>query len=552
MFPWLFACATPPPRYDVAVAPVPLHVTDLLDAPVRSGAEPGAKAAELAPVSSVGRAARDRVRTVSFGREARPALLATGGAQWAFAVPRDRDAELRVGTGVLEGEVCFRVWVDRELAEKRCAEPTNGWSPLRVQLPRASTPSEVVLESTGEGLGGWGDPRVLPIQEDPRPDVVVLIFDTTRWDHFGAAGYGVRATTPTLDAWLRRAVTYTQARATSPWTATSIGSALTGRWPPDHGAGARRVLNGGLAGLDEEERKAFGYATLLPDVPTLATILRGEGYETVAISSNGFFGARSGLDRGYGRFLRYPGSDYAAAQTGVRLAKSQLEVDRGAPLFLTVHFIDPHHPYTMRQPAPDGFPVPTNLRLTDASEGENRAVELRVVTRATKAYPDQLRVLYDAELRWLDDALAELLAGDAPGGPGHPVLGRRRDLGGADHRLVRGWPGGPRPVRAAGHAPRRRRVSGLGGGRARRRDPARRGVARRAPGVGVPGVEARRHRWSPQDRATFPEGTPPCSTTASPSKSTSSTSSTSPRSSSTPGVRSWRCPVLHRRTTSSR
>jgi arylsulfatase A-like enzyme len=375
-------------------------------------ADPTAAAATWPPVLTPGVPVRDGVRRLSFSDETRPALVAGPGTRWAFAVDRAREARLHTGIVLLPGATeaqgaCFRVWAagDAQPLVEKCLKGGKkpAWEGLSVPLPALpGTTTELVLETTGDAAGAWGDPRVVPSAADPRPDVILLVFDTTRWDHLGSAGYTTRVTTPHLDAWLAGAVDYLGARSGSPWTAASLGSVVTGRYAGEHGAGRRLVPVG-----EESADKAHAYGALVDDVPTLADLLSADGYTTLGLAANGFFSPSFGFDRGFDRYLMYQGSDYAAARTGVKEAVAMLKAkkDKDPPLFLTLHFVDPHHPYRMRLPPFEGYARPAHLKL----DGGDKSVSLTRVTPAAQAYPDEIETLYDAETRWVDEALATLL-----------------------------------------------------------------------------------------------------------------------------------------------
>src|SRR5207244_3599352 len=68
-----------------------------------------------------------------------------------------------------------------------------------------------------------------------QPNVVVIVMDTARADHFSLYGYE-RDTTPNLKALARDSTVYTQAIAPSDMTLTSHASLFTGTYPTWHGA----------------------------------------------------------------------------------------------------------------------------------------------------------------------------------------------------------------------------------------------------------------------------------------------------------------------------
>jgi arylsulfatase A-like enzyme len=69
---------------------------------------------------------------------------------------------------------------------------------------------------------------------EPRWNVLVLVPDTVRADHFSINGYS-RSTTPYLEKFAREGINFTQAITVAPRTWQSFSSILTGVYPPRHG-----------------------------------------------------------------------------------------------------------------------------------------------------------------------------------------------------------------------------------------------------------------------------------------------------------------------------
>ncbi|HSM57790.1 MAG TPA: sulfatase-like hydrolase/transferase, partial [Candidatus Sulfomarinibacteraceae bacterium] len=122
-----------------------------------------------------------------------------------------------------------------------------------------------------------------------KPDIILLVLDTQRADRLGCYGYQ-RAITPNLDAFAENAVLFERAVSPAQWTVPSHASLFTGRYPTAH-----RVLQSNQS--------------LSPDLPHLAELLRGAGYETVGFCNNPLVGVlNNGFKRGFGRFYNYGGA----------------------------------------------------------------------------------------------------------------------------------------------------------------------------------------------------------------------------------------------------
>jgi len=115
------------------------------------------------------------------------------------------------------------------------------------------------------------------------PNIVLIVWDTTRADHFSSYGY-FRNTTPNVDQFAKRGVLFENAISASSWTLPAMASVFTSLLPHQHGAGTERALGNGPR--------------------TLAEILRSGGYETAGFNANPFYGLIPwGLARGFETYI---------------------------------------------------------------------------------------------------------------------------------------------------------------------------------------------------------------------------------------------------------
>lgn len=218
-----------------------------------------------------------------------------------------------------------------------------------------------------------------------RPNVLLITIDTLRADRLG------RGFTPTLDRLAAAGARFTSARTAVPLTFPSHATILSGLLPPHHGV----RLNG---------------AGHFADHPTLATILRANGYRTAAAVGAFVLARQFGLAEGFDGYddaiPRDPEASTvleaerrATAVTDAALVVSRNSVaapkphrgERGPadqPLFLWVHYYDPHAPYT---------PPPEFLAKANGSA-------------------------YDGEIAYVDDEVGRLLDGLAGGGLDRDLL----------------------------------------------------------------------------------------------------------------------------------
>jgi choline-sulfatase len=220
----------------------------------------------------------------------------------------------------------------------------------RLRLPGMWLLVRAALLVTTPSLHAWA----------AKPNVVLITIDTLRADHVGC--YGDRqALTPTLDDLARQGVLFRTAVAQVPLTLPSHCSIMTGTYPTFHGV-----------------RDNLGYV-LAGDPPTLAAILKQNGYDTAAFVGAEVLDARRGLNHGFDTysspFRRKIGRDNPLvfnlqelrrpAEAVVNDALGWMNAQRrgqGKPFFVWIHLYDPHQPY---EP-----PEPFRTRLNDRYNAE--------------------------------------------------------------------------------------------------------------------------------------------------------------------------------------
>lgn len=181
-----------------------------------------------------------------------------------------------------------------------------------------------------------------------QPHLVLLSVDTLRADAIAAYG-AADAKTPAIDALAAAGVLFEDAQTTIGKTGPAFASVFTSLYPPTHGA--RRNAQ-----------------QMRSDVPVLAEILNERGYEAAAFISNWTLRADLvGLDRGFDHYdenfnharnavglMERDADDIARAAERWLRGRADDEERSSRPLFLWVHFSDPHSPYLERA----GFQAP--------------------------------------------------------------------------------------------------------------------------------------------------------------------------------------------------
>lgn len=218
-----------------------------------------------------------------------------------------------------------------------------------------------------------------------RHNVLLITLDTTRADHLGCYGYP-QPVSPRIDGLAERGTLFVNAYTTASVTPVSHASILTGQYPYRHGL---RVMHG-LSGN-----------RLPQSAVTLAEILKDAGYKTAAFVSAFPAGSRFGMDQGFETFdeafledpidrivdasgIVYTGDNQRRADATTALALDWLAGASGN-FFVWLHYFDPHDAQIL--------PPPEFLERFPAPAGE---------------LPEQLRYIYDLELRYMDQQIGRV------------------------------------------------------------------------------------------------------------------------------------------------
>jgi arylsulfatase A-like enzyme len=218
-----------------------------------------------------------------------------------------------------------------------------------------------------------------------RTHAFLYLVDTLRADSLEPYG-AQRPSSPYIRRFARSAVVYSNAWATSTWTLPSLASVLTGALPSRHGA-----MTGG-----RKLRPA--------ETPTLAAEMTQRGYRTLGISQSYVGGPAFGLDRGFDTFVLSDrlNSRHLSSQEirsiFVRWLLAQPSADD--PLFVSIHTVDPHAPYSPRPPY-DRFTARAPATLPP--DRYQPLVFQRERLGGDPAAVAHLRALYDGEVLHADE-----------------------------------------------------------------------------------------------------------------------------------------------------
>jgi arylsulfatase A-like enzyme len=245
------------------------------------------------------------------------------------------------------------------------------------------------------------DPHRAAGPQGDRPNVVLIVMDTTRADRCSLYGYE-KPTTPTLSALAAEGVSFRNAWTPSPWTGPAHGSLFTGLRPEHHGFLCGRMR------------------PYLRAMPTLAGWFREAGYATGCFSNNAFVSSEYGLEQGFDHVSRdfedlrrpYP-SAIATHRSALDWVRRTVDEDRN--FFLFVNDIEPHAPYVPPEEFESAFMPPgISLEMRAHGRGLTHLALARHLIRTAPLAPSTIRVLshlYDAEVATLDHEIGVLLGG---------------------------------------------------------------------------------------------------------------------------------------------
>lgn len=250
---------------------------------------------------------------------------------------------------------------------------------------------------------------------EQRPgDVLLITVDTLRPDHLGLYGYE-RPTSSQLDRWLADAAVFERAYSTEANTPPSVISLLSGLLPHEH--------------------RVRLFYQLVPETTALVPDLLPEAYVSAGfvanvVLSDDALGIAARFDHYDDRVdeLARRGLDgspiwerRAARATDAALRWLREESDPERPLFLWVHYIDPHAPYAAPDPAPRRFSheeplmVPRSKLRLRGPRGR-RGGEAAALDQADGLdHADALDQVdaYDEEIAYVDAEIGRLLDGFA-------------------------------------------------------------------------------------------------------------------------------------------
>ncbi|MFT5048807.1 MAG: arylsulfatase A-like enzyme [Chlamydiales bacterium] len=243
-------------------------------------------------------------------------------------------------------------------------------------------------------LAGCAGEHDVAVVHGALESVLLITVDTVRPDYMSMNGYPL-PTTPYLDGLLAEGSYFEHALTPIPRTTPAMASMLTGSYP--HTTGVRTLTS-----------------SLAPAVRTLAEALSEDGRQTLAVVTNHILAPSRGLGRGFDKYRHSANQPFAPSVTEVAL-EELAQTDPERPLFMWVHYLDPHIPYNPPEPLASEFDP--GYEGPHQEEFVLRGPDMLEAERARRIYQpafsdrvnEHIRRLHAGMYRCFDGALAPLV-----------------------------------------------------------------------------------------------------------------------------------------------
>ncbi len=217
-------------------------------------------------------------------------------------------------------------------------------------------------------------------------NVVLVSIDTLRADHLGCYGYD-RNTSPEIDKLAAQSILFEEARSQANWTLPSHMSLLESRLPSD----------------------------VRWNLPTLAQVLRDQGFATAAFTGGGLVSKDYGFARGFDSFVE------SETRSGFSYSYPRilrwLSRPHHRPFFLFIHTYDVHVPYDPPPPYRSLFdsgkpqpllPEDTGKIVSEFKRAHRKSQKLHIADLPPGARAE-LVALYDGEIRFADGFIGRII-----------------------------------------------------------------------------------------------------------------------------------------------
>lgn len=249
------------------------------------------------------------------------------------------------------------------------------------------------------------------------PNIILISIDTLRADHLSCYGY-YKKTTPNIDQLGSEGTIYLNNFSTGVWTPPGHTSMLTGLYVSEHGV--------------------YGSRKLAENIPTIAEVLKQNGYQTSGFVNNSQVGELVGLHKGHDLFMEvWRGISHKSkfkrvVKGSIRRMKEKLgytdmganltnylfkdwienQVNKERPFYTFLHYIEPHNP----------LDPPSSFKNKYLSKNMHKDIDWNKIKKIANnpliCYVEDLKPnegeiqflkdLYDAEIAYTDSKIGEI------------------------------------------------------------------------------------------------------------------------------------------------
>jgi choline-sulfatase len=175
-------------------------------------------------------------------------------------------------------------------------------------------------------LLGGGLLTAAPAVAADRPNIILMIWDTTRADHLSLYGHD-RPTTPALDRIASKGAVFSAAQSSGYWTLPAAASLFTGLFTHNHN-------------VDYASYQTKEYSLRLPEqATTLAEAFQAAGYRTGMFNASKIITDNESYQQGFDVF------EFTGEETLAQKSLDFIGASDDKPYFIVMWYLTPHAPY---------------------------------------------------------------------------------------------------------------------------------------------------------------------------------------------------------------
>jgi choline-sulfatase len=221
-------------------------------------------------------------------------------------------------------------------------------------------------------------------------NVIVIVIDAARWDHFGVYGYS-KNTTPNIDKLAEKSFVFENAISQATWTKPSVASIFTSFYPSRHNVD-----------LYSYNIKDGVISNILPNsFTTLAEVLKHEGYATYGLVWNGWVGPELNFNQGFDEYSVLGPDEYMTNKLVDLLNNTKYD----KPFFVYLHYMGSHAPYVPPERFRQMF-VERGYEFVNTSEKHQADYLLMNLSRGQLDY---IKSQYDGKIASSDSQVGEVV-----------------------------------------------------------------------------------------------------------------------------------------------